>query len=147
LKLRLNKDYKGPNGEDADMLINNCQKAFKLIYQKFGWDKSNDAWNFFKQFLVEGYLAFEIVVDNLMKPTEIIGFKVLDPVTLEPEIGFDPVTGKEIKIWYQFKGDATLERRIPDSNIIYISWASGMIGERNRVSYLEGLIRSYTMLT
>ena len=82
-----------------------------------------------------------------MKPTEIIGFKVLDPVTLEPEIGFDPVTGQEIKIWYQFKGDATLERRIPDSNIIYISWASGMIGERNRVSYLEGLIRSYTMLT
>ena len=147
LKLRLNKDYKGPNGEDADMLISNCQKAFKLIYQKFGWDKSNDAWNFFKQFLVEGYLAFEIVVDNLMKPTEIIGFKVLDPVTLEPEIGFDPVTGQEIKIWYQFKGDATLERRIPDSNIIYISWASGMIGERNRVSYLEGLIRSYTMLT
>jgi len=48
LKLRLNKDYKGPNGETSDDLINNCQKAFKLIYQKFGWDKSNDAWNFFK---------------------------------------------------------------------------------------------------
>lgn len=147
LKLRLNKDYKGPNGETADTLINNCQKAFKLIYQKFGWDKSNDAWNYFKQFLIEGYLAFEIVVDNLMHPTEIIGFKLLDPVTLEPEIGYDPETGKEIKIWYQFKGDATLERRIPDSNIIYISWASGVFGERNRVSYLEGLIRSYTMLT
>lgn len=147
LKLRLNAKYKGSHGETADDLIENCQKAFKLVYQKFGWDKSNDAWNFFKQFLVEGYLSFEIVVDNLMKPTEIIGFRIIDPITLEPDIETDPVTGKDIKVWYQFRGDAELERKIPDSNIIYISWSSTMQGNRNMVSYLEGLIRSYTMLT
>ena len=92
-------------------------------------------------------MAFEIVVDNLMHPTTIMGMRELDPVTLEPDIEIDPETGKEIKIWYQYRDDANLERKIPDSNIIYISWSSGMYGENTRVSYLEGLIRSYTMLT
>lgn len=147
LKLKLNANYKGPNGETADTLIKNCQKAYKTVYSKFGWDKSNDAWNYFKKFLIEGYLAFEIVVDNLMHPTTIMGMRELDPVTLEPDIEIDPETGKEIKIWYQYRDDANLERKIPDSNIIYISWSSGMYGENTRVSYLEGLIRSYTMLT
>lgn len=147
LKLKLNTNYKGANGETADDLIKNCQKAFKIIYSTYGWDKSNDAWNYFKKFLIEGYLAFEIVVDNLMKPTRIIGMRELDPATLEPDIEIDPMTNKEVKVWYQYKGDAQLERKIPDSNIVYISWSTGMYGEQSRVSYLEGLIRSYTMLT
>ena len=147
LKLKLNTNYKGANGETADDLIKNCQKAFKIIYSTYGWDKSNDAWNYFKKFLVEGYLAFEIVVDNLMKPTRIIGMRELDAATLEPDIEIDPETGKEVKVWYQYRGDAQLERKIPDSNIVYISWSTGMYGENSRVSYLEGLIRSYTMLT
>ena len=84
LKLKLNSEYKGKNGETADDLINNCQKAFKIIYSTYGWDKSNDAWNYFKKFLIEGYIAFEIVVDNLMHPTRIIGIREIDPITLEP---------------------------------------------------------------
>ena len=147
LKLKLNSEYKGKNGETADDLINNCQKAFKIIYSTYGWDKSNDAWNYFKKFLIEGYIAFEIVVDNLMHPTRIIGIREIDPITLEPDIEVDPETNKEVKVWYQYRGDAELERKIPDSNIIYISWSSGMYGESARVSYLEGLIRSYTMLS
>jgi hypothetical protein len=82
-----------------------------------------------------------------MHPTKIIGIREIDAITLEPDIEIDPMSGKEIKIWYQYKGDAELERKIPDSNIIYISWSSGMYGENTRISYLEGLIRSYTMLT
>lgn len=147
LKVKLNSQFKGANGETADDLIKNCQRAYKQIYSSYGWDKSNDAWNFFKRFLIEGYLSFEIVVDNLMYPTKITGIKEIDPITLEPDIEIDPRTGKEIKVWYQFRGDAQLERKIPDSNIIYISWSSGMFGDSARVSYLEGLIRSYTMLT
>ena len=56
----------------------------------FGWDKSNGAWNTFKKFLIEGYIAFEIIYDN--KPEyarEIIGFKELDPGDAG---GFDPDT-------------------------------------------------------
>ena len=136
LKLKLNANYKGINGETSDDLIKNCQKAFKYIYSAFGWDKSNDAWNYFKKFLIEGYLAFEIVVDNLMNPTKIMGIREVDPITLEPDIEIDPISGKEIKVWYQFRDDAELQRKIPDSNIIYISWASGMYGENVRVSYL-----------
>lgn len=147
LKAKLNASYKGKNGETADDLIKNCQKAYKMIYSSYGWDKSNDAWNYFKKFLIDGYLSFEIVVDNLMNPTRIIGIRELDVVTLEPDIEIDPMTGKEVKVWYQFKGDATLQRKIPDSNIIYISWTSGMSGESTNISYLEGIVRSYTMLS
>ena len=147
LNLKLNANYRNSKGETAKDLIDNCQKAFKIVYSTYGWDKNNDAWNYFKKFLIEGYLAFEIIVDNLMHPTRITGIKEIDPITLEPDIEIDETTGKEIKIWYQFRGDAELERKIPDSNIIYISWSSGMYGENIRVSYLEGLIRSYTMLT
>lgn len=147
LKLKLNSSFKGSNGESSDLLIKNCQKAFKIVYSTYGWDKSNDAWGYFKKFLIEGYLAFEIVVDNLMHPTRIIGIRELDAMTLEPDIEIDPVTLKEVKIWYQYRGDANLERKIPDSNIVYISWSSGMYGDSTRVSYLEGIIRSYTMLS
>lgn len=111
----------------------------------FGWDKSNSAWNMFKKFLIEGYLAFEIIFDNLNDPKEIIGFKYLDPATLEPAIEHDQ-QGREIKVWYQNRGDAE-ERLIPDTNLIYISWPTGMVGENARISYLEGLTRSYNMLS
>ena len=146
LKLRLNANVKTSSGDTADDLIKLCQRSFKDIYQLYGFDKSNDAWNYYKKFLIDGYLAFEIIFDNLIKPTKIIGIKSLDPTTLEPAIEILP-SGTEVKVWYQYKGDASMERKIPDSNIVYISWASGMLGETQRVSYLEGLTRSYNMLS
>lgn len=139
LKANINAD--NPHSE---ILIENCKKAFKRVYSTYGWDKSNGAWNIFKKFLIEGYIAFEIIYDNLDHPTQIVGFKYLDPVTLEPGIKFDP-QGREIKVWYQNKGQAE-ERIIPDVNMIYISWPTGMLGESSRISYLEGLTRSYNML-
>ena len=145
LKLRLNANYRNSRGETADDLIKVCQRSFKDIYQLYGWDKSNDAWNYCKKFLIEGYLAFEFIFDDLYNPTTMIGIKNLDPATLEPAIETLP-SGKEVKVWYQYKGDASMERKIPDSNIVYISWSSGMLGESQRISYLEGLTRSYNML-
>lgn len=146
LKLRLNANVKTPSGDSADDLIKLCQRSFKDIYQLYGFDKTNDAWNYYKKFLIDGFLAFELIFDDLLHPKKIIGIKQLDPVTLEPDIEILP-SGKEVKVWYQFKGDASLERKIPDSNIVYISWSSGMLGETQRVSYLEGLTRSYNMLS
>ena len=131
--------------EYADELVETCDKAFKRVYSMFGWDKSNSAWNMFKKFLIECYLSFEIIFDDLNNPKEIIGFKYLDPATLEPAIEHDH-QGREIKVWYQNRGDAD-ERMIPDTNMIYISWPTGMIGEEARISYLEGLTRSYNMLS
>ena len=142
-KLKLNLSANNPNSQK---LIDTCQKAFKKVYSMFGWDKSNSAWNMFKKFLIEGYLAFEIIYDNLQHPKEIIGFKYIDPATLEPAIEIDQESGQEIKVWYQNRGDAE-ERAIPDGNLIYIAWPSGLLGEGTRISYLEGLTRSYNMLT
>lgn len=133
------------NSEMGDRLIDTCQKAFKRVYSMFGWDTSNGAWNMFKKFLIEGYLAFEIIFDNLEDPSEIIGFKYIDPSTLEPAIELDP-QGREIKVWYQNRGDSN-ERMIPDVHLIYISWSSGQIGDGNRISYLECLTHSFNMLT
>ena len=129
----------------ASQLIDTCDKAFKRVYSMFGWDRSNSAWNMFKKFLIEGYLAFEIIYDNINNPKEIIGFKYIDPATLEPAIELD-ASGREIKVWYQNKG-ASDERMIMDVHLIYISWPSGNVGESSRISYLEGLTRSYNMLT
>lgn len=141
-KLKMNISAGSEMGEQ---LIETCQKAFKRVYSMFGWDRSNGAWNMFKKFLIEGYLAFEIIFDNLDDPSEIIGFKYIDPATLEPAIELDS-QGREIKVWYQNRGDSN-ERMIPDVHLIYISWSSGQIGDGNRISYLEGLTRSFNMLS
>ena len=133
------------NSEYADNLVSDCDRAFKQVYSMFGWDKNMGAWHMYKKFLIEGYLAFEIIYDDLDNPHEIIGFKYLDPATLEPAIEMTS-DGREIKVWYQNRGDAE-QRVIPDTNMIYISWPSGMIGDSSRISYLEGLTRSYNMLS
>lgn len=140
IKLNLNSKF-----EKTDELLSGCKSAFRRVYSMYGWDKSNDAWNYFKKFLIEGYLAFEILFDSLVHPTHIVAFQELDPATLEPDIEYDE-RGREIKVWYQYRGDANLERKIPDSNIVYLSWSNGMFGEDCRVSYLEGLTKSYKML-
>ena len=60
-KLKLNLSA---NNEQSQALIDTCTKAFERVYTMFGWDKSNGAWNTFKKFLIEGYIAFEIIYDN-----------------------------------------------------------------------------------
>lgn len=136
------------NNEYAQQVISEAKKAFNHIYAAFGFDKSDDAWSYFKKFLIDGFLAFEIIYeyDENKNAKNIVAFKEIDPVTLEPNIAKDEETGKEIKIWYQYKGDATRERIIPDANIIYISWCKGNFIESSNVSYLEGLTRSFNML-
>lgn len=147
LKLSFNKSYSGnKNNHNAnvDALIRDCKIAYDTVYSCFGWDLNNNGWNYFKKFLIDGYLAFEIIFDNNEHPTTIVRFKEIDPVTLEPEIHI--LNGKEIQVWYQYRGDATREHIIPDSNLIYISWTSMNFSKSSRVSYLEGLTRSFNML-
>ena len=99
-----------------------------------------------KRFLVDGFLAFEIIYQTdraTGKAVDIIGFQELDPVTLEPDIRFDE-DGNEYKVWIQYRGDAEKERILPDSNVIYISWARNNF--ISRLSYTEQLVRSFNML-
>lgn len=118
----------------ASMLSN-----FKRIYQYFGFNNDVAGWSFFRKLLIDGYLAFEIIYDNPEKPTRIIGFKELDPVNLQPG-----VDDKGTQVWVQFKDDPKKERKLYDSQIIYMSYSN--MSAPGRVSYVERLIRAFNVL-
>lgn len=143
LKANLNVKY-----EKTEDLLKCCETSFNRIYSMYGWDVSNSAWDYFRKFLIDGFLAFEIIFeyDNQGQAKNIIAFKEVDPITLEPDIVMDQTTGEKVKIWYQYKNDPEKQRIIPDANLIYISWAKGNFAEGSRASYLEGLTRSFNML-
>lgn len=121
------------NKEIQDAISEN----YKKIYGYFGFNNDIAAWNFFRKWLIDGFLAFEIIYDVKMK--NIIGFKEIDPVTLEPGLDGD---GK--KIWTQFKGQQNKERTLYDSQVIYLSYSQ--INSPGRVSYVERLIRTFNIL-
>lgn len=110
-------------------------KHYRRFYKMLNWKYA--AWDDFKRWLVEGILAFEIVYDKLDKPTEIIGIIPIDPATLTKKY--------ENNKWYwiQFKGIQGKERKLLDSQIIYVPYQETNC--INRVSYLERLIRPFNI--
>ena len=121
--------------DDVDKDLN---KYFRQIYHYFGFNNDQSAWYFYRKFLIDGYLAFEIIYSPDQK--EIIGFKELDPITLIP--GYNHEDGK--KVWVQYKDDPVKERKLYDSQLIYISYSS--ITTTSRVSYIERLTRAFNLL-
>jgi len=123
--------------EDIQQLF---EDNFDKLYNYWKFNDANGAWDLMKQFLTDGIIAFEIVWDDQKK--RIIGFKELDAATLEPAVEQDE-TGKMRSVWYQFKDDPKLMKKLLDVQIIYISFAKdGM----NRFSYLERLVRSFNLM-
>lgn len=116
--------------------INECMNtSFRKFYKMLNW--KYNAWDDFKRWLIEGNLAWEIVYDSLDKPKNIIGIIPIDAATLTKKY--------ENNKWYwiQFKGIQGKERKLLDSQIIYISYQ-----ETNcitRTSYLERLIRPFNI--
>jgi hypothetical protein len=125
----------------SDEMMNGVNSAYKKIYDVWGFGDDISAWQLFRQFLVEGFLAFEIVYDD--KGKNIIGFKELDPVTLLPSVEKQP-NGTFLNVWIQYPDDEKKTRVLYDSQIIYISYAKG--NSVSRVSYVERLIRPYNVL-
>jgi len=122
----------------SEQVEKDLNKYFRQIYHYFGFNTDQSAWYYYRKFLVDGYLAFEIIYSPDMK--EIIGFKELDPTTIIP--GYNHDDGK--KVWVQYKDDPVKERKLYDSQIIYISYSS--ITTASRVSYVERLVRSFNLL-
>jgi hypothetical protein len=122
----------------SEQVEKDLNKYFRQIYHYFGFNTDQSAWYYYRKFLIDGYLAFEIIYSPDQK--EIIGFKELDPTTLIP--GYNHDDGK--KVWVQYKDDPTKERKLYDSQIIYISYSS--ITTASRVSYVERLIRAFNLL-
>lgn len=110
-------------------------KIYRKLYKMLNWKYA--AWDDFKRWLVEGILAWEIVYDKLDKPTEIIGLIPIDPATLTKKY--------ENNKWYwiQYKGIQGKERKLLDSQVIYITYQETNC--INRVSYLERLIRPFNI--
>lgn len=122
----------------SDEVDKDLNKYFRQIYHYFGFNSDQSAWYFFRKFLIDGYLAFEIIYSPDQK--EIIGFKEIDPITLIP--GYNHEDGK--KVWVQYKDDPVKERKLYDSQIVYISYSS--ITTASRVSYIERLTRAFNLL-
>ena len=133
--------------EHGKKIVDEINASYRRIYHMFHFNESNDAWHYVKKFLVDGFLAFEIIYSdkksNKNIASDIIGFKELDAITLQPEIRVNS-KGQEYKVWVINKGDKQNERELLDTNVIYISWAKTNFV--SHFSYCERLIRSFNML-
>lgn len=121
--------------EVQEKITTTLNQSFRKFYKMLNW--KYNAWDDFKRFLVEGNLAWEIVYDSLDKPKEIIGLMPLDAATLTRK--FD----NNKWYWIQFKGMQGKERKLLDSQVIYIAYQETNC--INRVSYLERLIRPFNI--
>lgn len=133
----VNTDIKGL-GEEKEQEIH---QRFKEIYNLFGFNEGISGWHYFRQFLVDGILAFEIVFDS--KGKKIIGFKELDPGSLLPSVE-KQLDGTFVECWIQYPDNPAMSRKLYDSQIIYISYAKG--NTITRLSYVERLVRSFNLL-
>jgi len=134
------KDFCSPkplSNDYSQEVKDKYQEFFEKIYHKFGFSDSITAWNMMKDFLIDGYIALEIIYDD--KKKNIIGFNRLRPDTLVP--AFEPSIGH---LWIQFPEDPQLRRIFLDSQIVYISYSSQ--NDYSETSYVEGLIKPYNQL-
>lgn len=122
-------------------VINRIDSTYKKLYDMFGFNDDISAWQYFRQLLVDGFVAFEIIYDD--KGKNIIGFKELDATTLMPSVEKQK-DGTFLNVWYQYPKDERKRRMLYDSQIIYLSYAKG--NSVSRVSYTERLIRPYNVL-
>lgn len=123
------------NERSADEIRAAVESGFYKIYMLLDWKRQ--AWNVFYRFLIEGVLCYEIVYDNLEHPKSITGIVDIDPATITKTIE-DGVT-----YWVQFKDVMGRERKLLDSQIIYIKYEDS--GVSSRQSYLERLIRPFNI--
>lgn len=130
-----NKEINSFKKDVQEKITGVLNKNFRRFYKMLDWKYR--AWDDFKRFLVEGILSWEIVYDSLEKPTRIIGLIPLDPATLTKK--FD----NNKYYWIQYKGMNGKERKLLDSQVIYITYQ-----ETNcisRLSYLERLVRPFNI--
>jgi len=114
------------------------QENFNKIYRNFGFNDGLTAWNYFKNFLIDGYIAYEIVYDNKQK--NIIDLQPIDPMTLI--VATDPGSGTIV--WIQYPDNPQIRRVLLDAQIVYISYTNN--NEFAETSYVENLIRPYNQL-
>jgi hypothetical protein len=134
------KDFCSPKALSTDYsqdIKDKYQEYFEKIYNRFGFADSVSAWMLMKDFLIDGYIAMEIIWDD--KKKNIISFNRLRPETLVP--AFEPSIGH---LWIQYPEDPQLRRIFLDSQLVFISYSSQ--NDYSETSYVEGLIKPYNQL-
>lgn len=129
------------NMDLKEEVVESVRKNFRKLYVLHNFTNGLSAWQYFRQFLVDGFLAFEIIYSNDGK--EIVGFKELDAISLTPAVE-RRADGSRETIWWQYYGETTRQRKLLDAQVIYISYAKG--NTVSRTSYSERLIRSFNLL-
>jgi hypothetical protein len=134
------KDFCSPSPLSSDYsqdIKDKYQEFFEKIYNKFGFSDSVTAFNMMRDFLIDGYLAVELVWDD--KKKNIIAFNRLKPESIVP--AYEPNVGH---LWIQFPEDPQLRRIFLDSQIAFISYSTQ--NDFSETSYVEGLIKPYNQL-
>lgn len=125
----------------SEKLKEKLELNFEHLYDIWGFSDDTTAWHYFRQYLIEGFLSFEIIYNDSGK--KIVGFKELDSFTISPSVE-KTLDGKYIPVWIQYPDDPNRKRILYDSQIIYLSYAKG--NTVSRLSYTERLIRPYNIL-
>lgn len=138
-----NKDKRFCEMEDlpdeySETIKNYVNDIFDKLYFLFKFNDGISAWKIFKKFIIDGFLAYEIVYDDKLR--NVVGFNELDVTKLVYAI--DPDSGQ--KLWISYPGDTMYQKILLDSQIIYLAYSSG--DEFTETSYIEPLIRPYNML-
>lgn len=126
--------------EKIEEIKEKLQENFEFIYSVvFDFRDTKGAWRFFRDYLIEGILAFELVFDYTGK--QIIKAIPLDAARLKPDVQI--VDGQRVTGWVQNPGEAGLERFLPDTHVIYISYGKSVAS--TEISYVQSLIRSFNL--
>jgi hypothetical protein len=134
------RDFCKPKNISTDYsqdLRDKYQEFFEKIYNRYGFSDSVSAWSLMKDFLIDGYIAMEIVWDD--KKKNIIHFNRLRPETLVP--AFEPSIGH---LWIQYPEDPQLRRIFLDSQLVFVSYSTQ--NDYSETSYVEGLIKPYNQM-
>jgi hypothetical protein len=134
------RDFCSPRPLSSDYnkeIHDKYQEYFESIYNKYGFSDSITAFNMMKDFLVDGYVAIELVYDD--KKKNIVAFNRLRPETILP--AYEPNVGH---LWIQYPEDPQLRRIFLDSQIVFVSFSTQ--NDYSETSYVEGLIRPYNQL-
>lgn len=123
------------NEESAKAIQNCIDTSFYKLYMLLDWKHS--AWDMFKRWLIDGVIAFEIIYDDLDNPHTITGIVAIDPATMTRSVE------NGVQTWTQFKGVIGQERKLLDSQVIYIKYEDSGVSARQ--SYLERLIRPFNI--
>ena len=137
------------------------EKNFKKMYTLLNFHDGITAWAYALQWLIEGFLDFEIIYDDLNDPRRIVGFQELRPdtlisMTIDKEYDKKDEEGKstgkkskrKMKIWKQIvrKPNGQMEERVlQDNQIMHISY-NKIPGQKGRISYVERLVRSFNLM-